>query len=126
MDSGRLIGSGLLLVGSVALALAFCTIFTLQWLGLPRTTNSTRTLVFAFVGTIFGLAGYRLASGTWRGSWQVPHRATALGALFFLGYVARTMLNAPRPQLPALWMLAIAAMALVSWCVVGRQRRSFR
>lgn len=123
----RLIGLGLLLLGSIGLALGVSTIFSLQWLGLPLTTNLARTLVFALVGMIFGTLGYRLACGTWRGSWQVPHRAAALGALVFFGYAAKAMLlKTTRPHFPPLWILSTAGLALVSWCVAACRRRSWR
>ena len=35
-----------------------------------------RTLVFALIGLILGLVGYRLVSGTWVGPLQVPHMLT--------------------------------------------------
>lgn len=72
-----------------------------------------------------GPIGYRLGSGTWRDSWQVPNRAAALGALFFLGYAAKAMLlNAPRPQMPPAWILATAGLALASWpLAVARSRQ---
>jgi hypothetical protein len=71
------------------LALSLSIMGTLQWFALPRTTTQARSLLFALVGLILGLWGYRLASGTWVGSSQVPHRATALAGLLFLIYFVR-------------------------------------
>jgi hypothetical protein len=91
-DGKRLAGLGLLLLGSTMLALSLSMMGTLQWVGLPRTTTQGRSLFFALVGLILGLWGYRLASGTWVGSWQIPHRATALAGLLFLGYFVKATL----------------------------------
>jgi hypothetical protein len=124
-DAKRVAGSGLLLLGSTIMALALCITGSLQWIGLPRTTTLERTLVFALIGLILGLVGYRLASGTWVGSLQVPHRATALAGLLFLGYAAKAMLlNVPRPQSPPLWMLTTAVLALLSCCFTARRRHT--
>lgn len=126
-DGKRLAGLGLLLLGSTMLALSLSIMGTLQWVGLPRTTTQARSLLFAFVGLILGLWGYRLASGTWAGSLQVPHRATALAGLLFLSYFVRAaVLNAPRPHSPPLGILSIAVLALLSWCFVARRRGSWR
>jgi len=109
------------------LALSLSIMGTLQWAGLPRTTTQLRSLLFALVGLILGLWGYRLASGTWVGSLQVPHRATAMAGLLFLGYFVRaTIVNAPRPQSPPAWILSIAVLALLSWCFAARRRDSSR
>lgn len=121
------VGLGSLLIGSMILALAICTTFTLLWVGLPRTTSLPRTLALASLGAVLGPIGYRLASGTWHGSWQVPSRAAALGALLFLGYVIKAMLlSAHRPHPPPGWMWATAGLALVSWCVAACCRRKYR
>jgi hypothetical protein len=126
-DARRIAGAGLLLLGSTIFACALSVAGSLQWVHLPRTATLGRTLVFALTGLVLGLGGYRLASGTWVGSLQVPHRATALAGLLFLGYAAKTMLfNTTRPQSPPLWMLATAVLALLSWSFAGRHRRTWR
>ena len=125
-DARRIAGFGLLLLGSTILTLALCITGSLRWVGLPRTTTLERTLVFALIGLILGLVGYRLASGTWVGSLQVPHRSTALAGLLFLGYAAKAMLlNAPRPHSPPLWMLTTAVLALLSWCFTASRRHTY-
>ena len=124
IETKRIVGIALLLLGSVLLPFAICILGSLGWLGLPRTTSIDRTLGFVIAGLVVGLSGYRLVSGSWSGSLQVPHRAAALGGLLFLGYAAKAMLlSKPQPHAPPLWMLAIAGFAVISWCFVGRYKR---
>jgi hypothetical protein len=126
-DGKRLAGSGLLLLGSTMLALSLLIMGTLQW-GWPSACHhASASTPLALVGLIIGLWGYRLASGTWVGSLQVPHRATAMAGLLFLGYFVRaTVVNAPRPQSPPAWIMSIALLALLSWCFAARRRGSWR
>jgi hypothetical protein len=126
MNARRIIGLVLLLIATTFLALAVVTIGSLLWLGLPSTTTLGRTLAFALGGLILGLGAYRLASGTWVGSLQVPHRAVALGGLLFLGYVAKSILfKMPRPHPPPMLMSVIAGLALLSWCLAARRKRTW-
>ena len=125
-DTRRMAGTCVLLLGSIIFAFALYIAGRLRWVALPHTTTLGRTLVFVLIGLVLGLGGYRLASGTWVGSLQVPQRATALAGLLFLGYAAKTMLfNVPRPHSPPLWMLTTAVLALLSWCFAGRHRRTW-
>lgn len=121
---GRIVGFPLLLLSTIGLASGICISFSLEWLGLPRTTNLGRTMILLSFSIVLGPVGYRLASGVWRGCWQALHRAAAVGAVFFFGYAAKQMLlNAAHPHLPPLWILATAGLALVSWCMVASRSR---
>src|SRR6202140_4258647 len=91
-DAKRTVGAGLLMLGSVMLALGVSMMGSLLWVGWPHTTNLERTFALSLLGLVLGVGGYRIASNTWVDSWQVPHRATALSALLFLGYAVKTML----------------------------------
>jgi hypothetical protein len=126
-DQKRFAGVGLLFVGSAMLTLSLFFMATLQSAGVPRTTTELRALLFGLLGLTFALAGYRVASGTWAGSLQVPHRAAALAGVLFLGYFVKLSFHiAAASQLPSAWLFSLAVLAIISWLFAACRRRAVK
>jgi hypothetical protein len=113
-DAQRFTGAALLLLGTSGMTagLAFLAI-RFGW-GHPFLE---RPLVGVLLSCLLGLIGYRVASGHWAGSSQMPHRALALASFMFL--VALLGVRLERHPIPAtlrLTGLVAGSVALIgSW-----------
>src|ERR1700680_430002 len=125
-DQERLAGVLFIFIGRLLLIFSLFFLGTSRWLGFPNTTTPLRLVMFGVVGLILGTAGYRLASGTWVGSFQVLHESAAIAGLVFLVVFLRKQLNANRPPSPPSWVVGIAALAPISWWLVARRPRRRR
>jgi hypothetical protein len=117
-------GIVLFVVGSMFLSLAVPVLVTTYYTGLPSTTTPTRTLVLALAGFAVGVSGYRIGGGTWKGSWQVPLRAVAVGCLLLLFVFVRQAFAArERPMAIPIW-IAILAVAVICLWFFARPRQT--
>lgn len=122
-DGSRFAGVALLFIGRLLLLFSLFFLATEAWLGLPTTTTPLRLAVFALLGLALGLLGYRISSGIWARAWQLPLQAAALAGLFFLALLAAKEIKSPRPPLPPAWIMAVAALAPLSWWLAAPSRR---
>jgi hypothetical protein len=124
-DAQRFTGAALLLLGTSGMAggLAFLAI-RFGW-GHPLLE---RPLIGVLLSCLLGLVGYRVASGHWTGSSQMPHQALALGGFLFL--VALLAVRLEQHSIPAtvrLTSLAASSVALIgSWYWRAHRRRRRR
>src|SRR5215831_5856522 len=105
-------------------------VFGLSYLASYLAYDWPQTPIPCFVGSVLGagfsVVGNRIAGKTWSGSTQVPHRAAALAGLLFLGmtghlYLQRSITSISQSG----WvMLALSLVAIVTWFVRARARRS--
>ena len=113
-DAQRFTGAAFLLLGTsgMAVGLAFLAI-RFGW-GHPL---FGRPLIGVLLSCLLGLVGYRVASGDWAGSSQMPHRALALGSVMFLVALLGVRLEQhPIPATLRMTGLAACSIALIgSW-----------
>ena len=111
-DAQRFTGAALLLLGTSGMAggLAFLAI-RFGW-GHPLLE---RPLIGVLLSCLLGLIGYRVASGHWAGSSQMPHQAMALGSFVFL--VALLWVRLEQHPIPA--TLRITGLAACSVALIG-------
>lgn len=124
-DAQRFTGVALLLLGTSGMAggLAFLAI-RFGW----DHPLLVRPLIGVLLSCLIGLVGYRVASGHWTGSSQMPHQALALGSCLFLVALLRVRLE--QHTIPAtirITGLAASSVAIVgSWYWRARRRRRRR
>ena len=87
LDATKLAGLGLIVLGTLSLSIGITYLGSYLAYDWPQTP--ARCIIGIILGMAATIAGYRLASGTWSGSSQVPHRAAALAGVFFVAITYR-------------------------------------
>lgn len=125
-DGAKFAGVGLILLGTLFLSFGlsyFASYVAYDWPATP-----VRCVASSVLGVGVGLLGYRLATGTWSGSTQIPHRAAALAGIFFLAITCRLYLKTSGPSTTQTgWLLSgFSLVAVATWYIRARGRRRSR